>query len=571
MINAKNKILSTLLLTLSLSVIPYTNNIAFMAPTTSDVSNELSNKHKKNNIAITNKDDSEKQRDKSIQLNDNNNNNKEQNNIFIKKINIITDLKTDKLYKNIINKYTNRTLTKSELTTNLLQDINIFYKNEGYLAAKSKLKVETTTDNSVSVIISKGYLGKIEFKNHSKYLKDEIIENALSVLKFGDVVYQKNIESALYTIDDIDGITVSGVLYPTDNKDVSNLMVNVYDKYSNKKNNDSILTYIENYGNKYSGRYRLGTIYNKYDLTGNGDNLSIGMVSSDKNLYNYSISYDIFTGKKRYNKSGINLSRTDYKLADDMSALDATGTSNEISIYNSNRIFKSVRTGIDINYGYKYKNIKDDIHLFNISSQKHSNQIYAELVGFNLPSNNSYISGSATFSVGHLINDSNYANNNNYYSNIEGIYYKMLFNSSYIMKLMDRLTFRFNTAVQFASKNLDGSEKMYLGGINNIRAYPDSEASGDSGYFSQFELIYKTKIDNLISSIFYDTGEVRITKSNPYEHRILHGYGINFTYFKDNDYVIKLTYAKRIGDIDIDDSNEAKKNGRFWLFIGKYF
>ena len=40
---------------------------------------------------------------------------------------------------------------------------------------------------------------------------------------------------------------------------------------------------------------------------------------------------------------------------------------------------------------------------------------------------------------------------------------------------------------QFASKNLDISEKMGLGGANGVRAYPEGEAYGDQGYVLNLE------------------------------------------------------------------------------------
>ena len=43
-------------------------------------------------------------------------------------------------------------------------------------------------------------------------------------------------------------------------------------------------------------------------------------------------------------------------------------------------------------------------------------------------------------------------------------------------------------SVQFASKNLDISEKMSLGGSTGVRAYPSGEANGDQGYVLNLEL-----------------------------------------------------------------------------------
>jgi hemolysin activation/secretion protein len=67
---------------------------------------------------------------------------------------------------------------------------------------------------------------------------------------------------------------------------------------------------------------------------------------------------------------------------------------------------------------------------------------------------------------------------------------------------------------QQASKNLDSSEKFSLGGVNGVRAYPQSEATGDEGYKATIEL-RRTLTANVQGTVFYDYGSVKINK-NPF-------------------------------------------------------
>ena len=59
-----------------------------------------------------------------------------------------------------------------------------------------------------------------------------------------------------------------------------------------------------------------------------------------------------------------------------------------------------------------------------------------------------------------------------------------------------------NLHSQLASKDLDGSEQFSLGGADGIRAYPQGEASGSSGYQATAELRYATSIANLLLLFF---------------------------------------------------------------------
>ena len=67
-----------------------------------------------------------------------------------------------------------------------------------------------------------------------------------------------------------------------------------------------------------------------------------------------------------------------------------------------------------------------------------------------------------------------------------------------------------NLHSQLASKDLDGSEQFSLGGADGIRAYPQGEASGSSGYQATAELRYATSIANLSLATFYHWGEVEL-------------------------------------------------------------
>ena len=69
-----------------------------------------------------------------------------------------------------------------------------------------------------------------------------------------------------------------------------------------------------------------------------------------------------------------------------------------------------------------------------------------------------------------------------------GSYHK--WNLSFVR--LQNLTAKLSAYVAFygqkAGKNLDSSEKLILGGINGVRAYPQGEAPGDTGYLLSGEL-----------------------------------------------------------------------------------
>ena len=132
---------------------------------------------------------------------------------------------------------------------------------------------------------------------------------------------------------------------------------------------------------------------------------------------------------------------------------------------------------------------------------------------------------------------------------------------------------------QIASKNLDISEKMELGGVNAVRAYPEGEAFADQSYLLNLEARYRVPPQNWRSFpaqlqliAFIDTGAVG-TNKNPWgagtNHRTLSGAGVGINLIGDNSYTVEAYYAHKLGGAEAISAPD--RSGRFWLQGVKYF
>ncbi|CQR71231.1 Heme/hemopexin transporter protein HuxB precursor [Sporomusa ovata DSM 2662] len=139
------------------------------------------------------------------------------------------------------------------------------------------------------------------------------------------------------------------------------------------------------------------------------------------------------------------------------------------------------------------------------------------------------------------------------------------------------LNFNLNFTGQLADKNLDSSEKLFLGGADGVRAYPQGDASGDQGYKLTGELRWRLpglsmNKNNLYLNTFYDYGSVMLNK-RPYNtdanRRSLKGAGLGLLWTRDKDFAIRIDYAWKINDEQATD--DENKSGRFWLQGVKYF
>lgn len=128
---------------------------------------------------------------------------------------------------------------------------------------------------------------------------------------------------------------------------------------------------------------------------------------------------------------------------------------------------------------------------------------------------------------------------------------------------------------QVASKNLDSSEKFYLGGATGVRAYPTSEAGGSNGQLASLELRARLPA-NFSATGFLDWGHVTVNAHNDFAGGAvlntysLKGAGVAAGWIAPHGLSLKATYAHRIGSnpnptpSGADQDGTLKKN-RFWL------
>jgi hemolysin activation/secretion protein len=129
-----------------------------------------------------------------------------------------------------------------------------------------------------------------------------------------------------------------------------------------------------------------------------------------------------------------------------------------------------------------------------------------------------------------------------------------------------------------ASKNLDISEKMELGGAYAVRAYPEGESYGDEGYVATIEARlllpeFGAGLPGRLQLIaFVDNGGVRYDRNRYFtgdRSRNLTGAGVGVNWFAGNSFLVKAAYAHRIGDARV--TSEPDKSGRVWVQLSKFF
>ena len=129
---------------------------------------------------------------------------------------------------------------------------------------------------------------------------------------------------------------------------------------------------------------------------------------------------------------------------------------------------------------------------------------------------------------------------------------------------------------QFASKNLDPSQKFVLGGPNGVRAYPQGEGVGDDGFLGTVELRYRLPAWRWLLRpqvfAFFDGGTVRINQDQflPVQNNIsMYGAGIGFDLLAAGGFTVRGSVAWRIGSEPVQGATNPTSQG--WIQLVKFF
>ena len=455
--------------------------------------------------------------------------------------------------------YAERTISEAELNA-LLGDLTQYARSHGYPAAAVYLPPQTNADGTLEIRILAGRYGNINIEN-SAAVDDGQIRRLAHALHTGAPIEGRRLEKALYNIAALGGVEAAGLLSPGADFGTSDLTIRVKDG-----RRQSFVLYSENYGNKTSGRYRYGMQVGLSNLTKSGDRLNLATMISNADLRNYSLTYTRPVGVDG-TVLGLGVSRMNYELAGEFRRLGAQGRADTVSLFGTTPLLRTARDSVSLTYGWDYRKLEDEYKNVGMTLEKHSSAGHIGVRGeMNRP--RTRLTYDITAYHGTIAADSRMAERQMRRARTEGSFTKGVLNLGVRQELGGRFHLNVRTQLQAAGDNLDSSEEIYLGGANGVRAYPQGEGSGDSGYLASAELVYRTGIPHLELSTYYDTGHVQYAHDGVDGGTTLKGWGIGVSYSRPGDYFLRLDWARRIG-LARNAGAEAQAKNRLWFMIGK--
>lgn len=446
------------------------------------------------------------------------------------------------------------------------------YRKRGYVVAQAYLPAQDIKDGMVTVAVAEGHIGQIKVRNQSN-VGGGVITGLIDGIASGDVVRYDALESGLLLLSDLPGIRIGSALVPGATFGTSDLLLDIL---PGKRVDGSVD--IDNAGNRYTGAVRIGATINLNEPAGQGDVASLRLLTSGKGLNYFRASYQMVVGKARI---GAAYSSLDYALGQEFESLLANGTAHVASFYGSYPLVRSRNKNLYADFSYDNKRFQDRTDSIGAVTDKSANVLSLGVVG---DQRNGFGGGGRTSYALHLsageisiltpaarLFDAATARSNGHFN-------KLAFGATHLQQITRSLSLYAGINGQFASKNLDISEKMELGGMYAVRAYPEGEAYGDQATVLNLEAQmqlpnWQTQSSGQLQLVgFIDAGHVKInatpwtTESN---HRTLSGIGIGLNWYDIRNFTVRAALAHKLGNAAARSAPDSSY--RLWLQAIKYY
>jgi hemolysin activation/secretion protein len=446
------------------------------------------------------------------------------------------------------------------------------YRRNGYFVAQAFLPAQEIQGGVVGITVSEGRLGKVDLRNGTN-LSDSVARNALGGLNPGDPLTMPALESRLLLLSDVPGVNVNSTLVPGTVPGTSDLLVNVVPGQRVTGSIDA-----DNAGNRYTGEYRLGATVNLNNPLGLGDVASLRALTSGRGLNYLRASYQLQAGRGQV---GIAYSRLDYRLGKEFEPLGAHGTADIASVFGRYPLVRSRNDNLYAQLGLDLKRFHDHVDAVPSISERRSRVLMASLFGDHRDElgGGGLSSYFVTLSLGQLdIQTPAVLARDAVTARTNGSFQKLNFSAIRVQRLGGPFSVSAGVSGQVASRNLDVSEKMELGGMNAVRAYPEGEAYADQGAVLTLEgrmdlpRLYDAMPGQMQAIVFADAGVVTLNR-NPWapgdNNRTLSGAGVGLSWAESGNFLVRAYYARKLGSEPAQSAPD--RSGRFWVQLVKYF
>jgi hemolysin activation/secretion protein len=451
------------------------------------------------------------------------------------------------------------------------------YKAEGRLA-RAFLPAQDVTDGQVTIQILEARYGGTEVEQSGQRLAPD---QARAMMEQGQVRGEAldlvALDRALLLISDLPGVKASASLVPGSAAGETAVALNLRDQ--------DLLSgqvSVDNAGTRSTGAFRANALVAWNSALGVGDQWT-AQLSQNQGSSFVRLGASVPVGPQGV-RVGLTGSALRYRLVgSDFDALNARGTASSLGLEASYPLIRSRERNLSLQGVYENKRLRNKANGADISNYK-SDLLTLALLGNQFDDLGG--GGSTTAYFGAQFGNLNLDGSPNQAFDAAGprtagSFRKLRYQLSRQQTLADGVSGYVSLQGQWANRNLDSSERFYLGGPQAVRAYPVSEGGGAIGQLLNAELRWRLE-DGWRVTGFADLGHITANADagfagaatpNSYS---LKGAGLSVDYAGPSGLDASLIWARRLGTNPMADARGRDLDGslernRFWLLVSQQF
>jgi hemolysin activation/secretion protein len=431
--------------------------------------------------------------------------------------------------------------------------VTAHYQKAGYPFARAYLPQQDLSSGELRVDVLEGRYGKVAAHGEEALVGGA--QGFLSALPHGDIIESGRLERVTLLLDDQPGVRTVPLVRPGEEVGSGDLLVEVQRdrRYKGEAG-------LDNYGTRSTGRARAHASVDVDSPFMLGDQVAAQALYTEEGMWFGSLAYSAPLGYRGL-RGRASYTHSYYDLAGSFAALGARGTADVASVGLSYPIVRSQVRNLILSASVDHKRLHDRQDATQTDTQKSSTVIPVTL-SFDVRDQLIHAGitfGALSWTRGKLGMNGDTQAIDAASARSAGSFNRFNLDLARIQSLNDRLDVYARVSAQWTGHNLDSSEKLGLGGVNGVRAYPNGEGYGDMGWVAQTEVRYA--VGAAVPYLFYDAGRVTLNKA-PWNtldnHRSLGGGGIGVRYARDT-WAAGVTVAWRShgGASQTDDSTHS--------------
>ena len=456
----------------------------------------------------------------------------------------------------------------------LAAKVSSYYRDRGYFLAQALVPAQEITNGVVQLKVMEGRVGQVELSNASE-VSDRTASSLLAGLQDISPMTQAELERRILLLSDLPGVLARSTLRPGSAPGAADVVVQLS---AGPKMGGSLE--LDNQGNHYTGAYRVGASLYVNEPLGLGDMASARLLTSGDGLSYGRVAYQTLAGPFTM---GVATSSLYYQLGGAFARLESSGTAQTGSAFASYPLLRSRQQNLSAQWSMDYKDFNDRTGGGSPSQASKNARIHTLGLKGNLQDavGQRAWQYNAAWALGSVsLQDATTRNNDAITAQSNGAYEKLVYGVALQQELAQKRSLYLSLNGQWASKNLDASEKFSLGGTGGVRAYPAGEASGDEGFVLTMEgrvpwpALSQYLAGSAQAVAFIDTGTETANKS-PWDagtstkRRTLSGVGLGLNFTSPNKWTATAYCAFKVGDETATSAPDAA--WRFWLQAAKFF